>query len=160
MAISDMYNANPSQEPKKTVFAQNVTTEEIPFEEKVKVASLTKDRFFSVLCIRLFFFVLLAADIVWGVYSFCKMVFCLVLSGCFFYKKEVWEASLARAWLSLKRSLVCMLALFVSLFSTGFGIMIACTYFVMYDKEGIDEVVPSSLREHFKEFFKTPQGLD
>jgi hypothetical protein len=49
-----------------------------------------------------------------------------------------------------------MLALLIALLSTGFGIMIACTYFVMYDKEGIDEVVPSSLREHFKEFFKTP----
>jgi hypothetical protein len=156
MAISDMYNANPSEEAKEAVFAGNVTSEPLRFEEKVKVSSLSKDRFFSIVCIRLFFLVLLAADILWGIYSFCKMVFCLVLTGCFFYKKEIWERSLARAWLSLKRSLVCMLALLIALLSTGFGIMIACTYFVMYDKEGIDEVVPSSLREHFKEFFKTP----
>lgn len=156
MAIRDMYNANPSEEIKEPVFVGNISTEKLPFEQKVKLASLSKDRFFSILCIRLFFLVLLVADILWGIYSFCKMIFCLVLSGCFFYKKEVWERSLSRAWLSLRRSLVCMLALFVSLFSTGFGIMIACTYFVMYDKEGIDEVVPSSLRDHFKEFFKTP----
>jgi hypothetical protein len=36
--------------------------------------------------------------------------------------------------------------------------MIACTYFVMYDKEGIEEVVPASLQEQFKEFFQTPAG--
>jgi hypothetical protein len=156
MAIFDMYNAKPNKEIKEPVFAQEVTPDTVSFEDKVKAASFSKDRFFSTACIRLFFLVLLAVDVLWGIYCLFKMVFCLLLSGCFFYKKDVWERSLSRSWLSFKRSLVCALALFVSLFSTGFGIMIACTYFVMYDKEGIDEVVPSSLREYFKEFFHGP----
>jgi hypothetical protein len=124
------------------------------FEQKVRAASISKDRFFSLVCIRIFFALLLLGDIVWGVYNAIKVTFCLILTTCFFYKKELCEQSLSRAWLGLKRSLVCALALFVSLFSTGFGIMIACTYFVMYDKEGIEEVVPACLQDHFKEFFK------
>jgi len=32
--------------------------------------------------------------------------------------------------------------------------MIACTYFMMYDKKGIQEVVPRSLQEQFQEFLK------
>lgn len=156
MAIYDMYNAKPKEEPEEAVFATEINAESVSFEEKVKAASFSKDRIFSIMCIRLFFLVLLFADLFWGIYCICKMAFCLFLSVCFFYKKEVWENSLARAWLSLKRSLVCALALFVSLFSTGFGIMIACTYFVMYDKEGIEEVVPASLQDQFKEFFKGP----
>lgn len=153
-----MYNPEPKEEKKQQVFATEITQETVSFEEKVKAASFSKDRLFSVVCIRLFFLVLLFADLFWGAYCFFKMIFCLLLSACFFYKKEVWERSLSRAWLSFKRSLVCALALFVSLFSTGFGIMIACTYFVMYDKEGIEEVVPASLQEQFKEFFKGPIG--
>ncbi|MBI3236532.1 MAG: hypothetical protein HYZ48_02320 [Chlamydiales bacterium] len=59
-----------------------------------------------------------------------------------------------RMWLTVKRSLVCGLSLFITLFSPAFGIMIACTYFLMYDKTGIEEVVPASLQSQFKEFFK------
>ena len=158
MAVHDMYNIKSKEESSDTVFATEISTDTLTFEEKVKAASFSKDRLFSVVCIRLFFAVLLIADLFWGIYCIFKMVFCLFLSACFFYKKEVWERSLSRAWLSLKRSLVCALALFVSLFSTGFGIMIACTYFVMYDKDGIEEVVPASLQEQFKEFFQTPAG--
>jgi hypothetical protein len=62
------------------------------------------------------------------------------------------------SWLSLKRALVCGLSLFISLFSTGLGVMIACTYFVMYDKEGIEKCVPSSLQNHFQDFFKNSKN--
>jgi hypothetical protein len=58
-----------------------------------------------------------------------------------------------KAWVSLRRSLVCGVSLFIALFNPAFGIMIACTYFLMYDKSGIEEVVPSSLQSQFKEFF-------
>ena len=60
------------------------------------------------------------------------------------------------AWVSLRRSLVCGVSLLIALFSPAFGIMIACTYFLMYDKSGIEEVVPSSLQSQFKEFL--PKG--
>ena len=55
-------------------------------------------------------------------------------------------------WISLRRSLVCGVSLLITLFSPAFGIMVACTYFLMYDKSGIEEVVPVSLQSQFKEF--------
>ena len=133
---------------------QNGARKSPRYKRKSKQAPFQKIGFFRLSVSDFFFLVLLAVDLLWGAYCLCKMIFCLLLSGCFFYKKEVWELSLSKAWISLKRALVCALSLFVSLFSTGFGIMIACTYFVMYDKEGIEEVVPASLQEHFKDFFQ------
>ncbi len=59
-----------------------------------------------------------------------------------------------KAWLSIKRSLACGLALLAAIFSPAFGIMIACTYFLMYDKSGIEEIVPVSLQDQFRDFFK------
>ena len=152
MAMYDKYKS--SSEMESRIFPSERGPEIASIQEKIKASSFSKDRLFSVVCIRFFFLVLLAVDLLWGAYCLCKMIFCLLLSGCFFYKKEVWELSLSKAWISLKRALVCALSLFVSLFSTGFGIMIACTYFVMYDKEGIEEVVPASLQDHFKDFFQ------
>jgi hypothetical protein len=60
-------------------------------------------------------------------------------------------------WTSIKRSFVCALALLVALFSPAFGIMIACTYFLMYDKAGMEEVVPSSIQSQFKDMFQQPK---
>ncbi len=40
----------------------------------------------------------------------------------------------ATARLTIKRALVCGISLFIALFNPAFGIMIACTYFLMYDK--------------------------
>ena len=42
---------------------------------------------------------------------------------------------------------------FVAIFSPSLGIMFSCTYFLMYDKAGIDEIVPSALQDQFKGFF-------
>jgi hypothetical protein len=113
----------------------------------------SKDRLFSSIAARLFFFILLLADIVWGVYS--TILFFLSLSlhliaGCklSFLKKKV-----GRFWLSIKRSFICGISLFVAIFSPALGTMFACTYFLMYDKKGIEEVVPSVLQDQFREFF-------
>jgi len=57
-------------------------------------------------------------------------------------------------WLNLKRAGICGVALVIALFSPSLGIMIACTYFLMYDKAGIQEVVPTSLQDQFKDFLK------
>ena len=85
-------------------------------------------------------------------------LFSLSLIGIVFSfgKARYFYALNSHAWVSLRRSLVCGVSLFIALFSPAFGIMIACTYFLMYDKSGIEEVVPSSLQSQFKEFF--PKG--
>jgi hypothetical protein len=112
-----------------------------------------KDRLFSSITARLLFFLLFIADVFWGLYSF---LFCLMLSVavlCTFCKVACFKEVACSYWLSLKRASVCGISLFLALFSPSFGIMIACTYFLMYDKKGLEEVIPSSLQAQFKEFF-------
>jgi hypothetical protein len=111
--------------------------------------SLKRDRFFSSLAARLFFFILLLGDLCWLVFS----LFLFSLNGVFSLITFSHYTPFKRAYLSLKRATVCALSLMIALFSPAFGIMIACTYFLMYDKKGIEEVVPASLQDQFKEFF-------
>ena len=114
-----------------------------------------RDRLFSTLVARLFFFLLLVADIAWIAYS--VILFSLSLLGYLltFCKFPFFKESASGFWISVKRSFVCGVSLFLALFSPAFGIMVACTYFLMYDKAGIEEVVPASLQAQFKEFFKS-----
>lgn len=118
--------------------------EEDSVREEVKIVE--KGRLFSALAARFFFVLLLVADLIWTCYALTRFLFAL-LGGP--YLKKLRE----RAWVSLRRSLVCGVSLFIATFHPAFGIMIACTYFLMYDKTGIEEVVPSSLQSQFKEFF-------
>jgi|JI9StandDraft_2_1071091.scaffolds.fasta_scaffold247539_2 hypothetical protein len=115
--------------------------------------SLSKDRFFSALAARFFFFLLLLADILWGIYS----VSIFMIKGglvCFTLGRvPLIRKSCARSYLNTKRSVVCGLALFIALFSPALGIMFSCMYFLMYDKNGVNEVVPTSLKEQFQDIF-------
>src|SRR5579871_3823162 len=145
MAIYDIFNAEKSSLDYAAV------------EEKQEVVStetpLKRSRFFSSLAARLFFLLLLAGDFLWAGYSLLLFLFGavgqLVTGSKVCYFKDVRE----NAWISLRRSLVCGVCLFIALFSPAFGILVACTYFLMYDKSGIEEVVPASLQSQFKEFF-------
>jgi hypothetical protein len=76
-----------------------------------------------------------------------------------FFKSPLFFAQVNKACVSVRRAFVCGLSLIVALFSPAFGIMVACTYFLMYDKAGIEEVVPRSLQEQFKEFFRAKDTL-
>lgn len=111
-----------------------------------------KDQIFSGIATRLFFLLLVAADLLWVCYAIVQMSVCafgyLVTAG----RVNGFKTFSEKAWVALRRSLVCGVSLIVALFSPSFGIMIACTYFLMYDKTGIEEVVPSSLQSQFREF--------
>ncbi len=113
-----------------------------------------RDRFFSSLTARLFFLLLLIADILWFFYAAALFVMSGVLRLALLSKVSFLNDLNARMWLTIKRALVCGLSLLITLFSPTFGIMIACTYFLMYDKTGIEEVVPASLQSQFKELFR------
>ena len=143
MAIYDIFEFDRSGE-------EQSVQEEVSQEPQVPSADLKpRDRFFSSLIARLFFLLLLIADILWFIYAAILFVISSILALIpFFHRLR------SKMWLSIKRSLVCGLSLFVTLFSPAFGVMIACTYFLMYDKAGIEEVIPSSLQSQFKEFFK------
>lgn len=125
-----------------------------PVVASEKPAPSQKDRFFSSLTARLLFLVLLIADVLWAAYSFSLVALTLLINGLTFFKLSSPVSCLKKRWIALKRSAVCGVALLVSLFSPALGIMIACTYFLMYDKTGIEEVVPASLQDQFQEFLK------
>ncbi len=113
----------------------------------------TRDRFFSSLAARLFFLLLLGGNLLWTCYALIRLSFSLIGRLLTADKVAVFKSIGEKAWVSLLRSLICGVSLFFALFSPAFGIMIACTYFLMYDKSGIQEVIPSSLQSQFKEFF-------
>ena len=108
--------------------------------------------FFSSLAARVFFFLLLLGDLLWLLYALTLLLLSSVGSLLTFSKVKTWTQLRANAILTLKRALVCAVSLFIALFSPAFGIMIACTYFLMYDPGGVEQVVPSSLQAQFKEF--------
>ncbi len=107
---------------------------------------------FSCIAARLFFLLLFLADLFWCLYS-CA-IFCVTGALSLVFRAPLVRKAAKKAWISVKRSLVCGLALLVALFSPAFGIMVACTYFLMYDKAGMEEVVPSSLQAQFKDLFR------
>ena len=117
-----------------------------------EVLSSGKDRFFSSLTARILFFLLLVADLCWGFFAFCMVLITGPLNLLTGRKIGLLKRMSRKYWIALKRSGICGVSLFISLFSPALGIMIACTYFLMYDKSGIEEVVPSSLQSQFKEF--------
>jgi hypothetical protein len=132
--------------------------ERVPYiEEQVAPAtevtgSTPRDQIFSATAARLFFLLLLAADILWAAYSLTLLAISLAGYALTGGKVERFKSLCEKSWISLRRSLVCGVSLLIALFHPAFGIMIACTYFLMYDKTGIDEVIPTSLQSQFKEF--------
>lgn len=128
----------------------DVLKKEPKLEEK---STASWEPFFSSLCARFFFLLLMAFDILWLSYVLFKLTIYVLLHVSFFGTSETIRGRLVKNWISLKRALICALSLFLALFSPAFGIMVGCTYFLMYDKQGIEEVVPSSLREQFKDLF-------
>lgn len=110
-----------------------------------------KEKLLSALLARSLFFLLLLADLAWGSFALFKYMLGCTIRLLTLNRKG--RAFCQRQTLTLKRSSVCSLALLASLFSPSVGILFGCTYFMVFDKEGIDEVVPQSLRAQFEEFF-------
>lgn len=110
-----------------------------------------KDAFFSAFFARMFFLCLLGADALWGAFSIVLFVVKLALNIITLFHVKPLVKSLKRSFLAIKRSIVCFIALTIALISPALGIMFSCMYFLMYDKNGVDEIVPSSLKSHFKE---------
>ena len=107
---------------------------------------------FATIAARLFFFILLITDVFWGCYTLTLLLLSLPFNALTAFKVHKLTRFLKKRYLNLKRSAICCVALIVSLFSPALGTMIACSYFLMYDKEGIQEVVPSVLQDQFQEF--------
>jgi hypothetical protein len=158
MAIYDFSKAdknelNASTLRKHASFEEEEFSTEPEMAETLQSTAKTRDRFFSSFAARLFFLLLLGGSLLWTCYAFFRLSFTLIGRLLTADRMSFFKSTGEKAWVSLRRSLVCGVSLFLALFSPAFGIMIACTYFLMYDKSGIEEVIPSSLQSQFKEFF-------
>ncbi|MGL4539858.1 MAG: hypothetical protein ACRCU0_02640 [Candidatus Rhabdochlamydia sp.] len=123
-------------------------------EELVDKPLKQKDRIFSAILARLFFVLLFLGNCLWIVYALLLFTLSGVGILLSFGKVKIFSKLNVTAYLTIKRAMVCGISLFIALFNPAFGIMVACTYFLMYDKSGIEEVIPSSLQSQFSEFFK------
>ncbi len=145
MAIYELFD-----QEKKESFTETFEHVEEKFEKKEG-----KRHFFSTLVTRFCFLLLLIADAAWLVYNILLIFIATLLVLLSGGKSAACKKMFFRAALHLRRSVVCGLSLFIGLFSPPFGIMVACTYFLMYDKAGMEEVVPAPLQAQFKDIFKT-----
>lgn len=152
MAIYEIFDGEKGDAAGDESLTQGELFEHLEGFDEGKTASL-KDRLLSTVFARFFFLVLLIADLLWGVYVVSMLVVSGILYFCSGFKSTFFKTLFAKKFLSLKRFFVCGLSLLVALFSPALGVMFACTYFLMYDKKGIDEIVPGILQSQFKEFF-------
>jgi hypothetical protein len=156
MAIYDLPKAEKSELKTSPVPKVQYTEEESSaaseMSEAIQSAAIKKGQLFSAIAARVFFFLLFVADILWAVYALLILTYSLIGLLCSGGKVPHFKTFSEKYWIALRRSLVCGVSLLIALFSPAFGIMVACTYFLMYDKSGIEEVVPESLQSQFKEF--------
>jgi hypothetical protein len=117
----------------------------------IQAPSSKKDAFLSAFFARTFFLCLLIVDTLWAGLSLVMTCVKLCLNVFTLFKSKRLVKSLKKSLLALRRSFVCFIALFIAIISPALGIMFSCMYFLMYDKNGVDEIVPSSLKGHFKE---------
>jgi len=138
------------EEVKKETF-----TETFEHQETTQQKSESRGHLFSTIVTRFCFLLLLVADSLWVVYNI--LVLLLATTGLMLSagKNSFFKRILKKSGLHFRRSVTCGLSLFIGLFSPPFGIMVACTYFLMYDKAGMEEVVPAPLQAQFKDIFKT-----
>ena len=141
MPIIDISDVKEAEDPVLETFS------EIPSEN-------SRDRFFSSITARILFLLLLIGNVAWAVWTLAKMAIFIPLFFLTFGKSNRIKQSLQKGWISMKRAGVCGISLVIALFSPALGIMVACTYFLMYDKSGIQEVVPRSLQDQFQDFLK------
>src|SRR3990167_5512842 len=154
MAIYNIFDQVEKQRPRGKMDPKIRTRENSPYiDEHLLAKSGDSSSLFSRVAARFFFFILLLADVAWMVYSFVTFVIKGSIHLMLLMKLKPLARSLTRTGLNLRRSLVCLIALFVALFSPALGIMFSYMYFLMYDREGVDEVVPTSLKEQFDEMF-------
>ncbi len=126
--------------------SSSIDREEIPKGQRHRL-----DRFLSAITARLFFIFLFFADMLWGIYALAMFSFFLLLNTVTLYRSKILISKLQSAFLSIKRFIICAFSLIIAIFSPSLGILFSCMYFMLYDRKGIEEVVPSSLREQFED---------
>ena len=152
MPIYDIndYRKKLNQEPKK-----NITIDTKAFYSRFEALKRQNDQpgVGTKLSTRLFFGFLLVLNTIWIAAAFLAFLVFQVLGLLTLYCPKGLMAFIQKINKNLKRSAVCWISLLIAIFNPALGIMFSCMYFMMYDRMGIEEIVPPSLREQFKEFF-------
>jgi hypothetical protein len=113
-----------------------------------------KDRLFSLVFIRLFFLLLFFFDLIWFSLSLPYLLFWSLNVLFTLGKIPSFKEEMKRQAIIVRRSLSLLFTLFLSVLNPNLGILVTCTYFLIYDKAGIERVVSSSLRDQCRGFFK------
>ncbi len=130
-------------------------------ESEAREESITFLRSFSsFMYTRLCILFLLGLDMIWLSFLLCKMTIYTFLQIVFIGTSSTLKIGLMKSFVSIRRSLVCGFCLLISFFSPALGIMVGCAYFLMYDKSGIEEVVPNVLKKQFGELLSLHQEKD
>ncbi len=129
----------------------DVCSEEKKKSEIVLKSTISLRSFFSYLYTRLCILCLLGLDAIWLVFLLGKVAVYGVLQIVCLGSSATLQAGLMKGCASIRRALVCGLCLLISLLSPALGIMVGCAYFLMYDKSGVEEIVPSILKKQFGE---------
>lgn len=122
--------------------------------EKLSMEKEASSSLFSKVSARLFFFLLFLADTVWLISSLLQLTLSALATLITYGKVQKVRQFMLKKWLAVKRAFSCFFALFMALFSPALGTMFACSYFLMFDKKGVDEIVPYVLQDQIKEFMQ------
>ncbi|MCB1107241.1 MAG: hypothetical protein KDK76_04010 [Chlamydiia bacterium] len=155
MAIYDIFEHVERQKEMGEKIDLSTHISDLTLNDQVKPPD-EKGSLFATIAASLFFFMLLITCVGWGILTLIFLVSAAPTHFLTFFKIYKLKTFISRRYLNLKRSAICFIALLVALFSPALGTMIACSYFLMYDKKGIKEVVPSILQDQFNEFFNPP----
>lgn len=128
--------------------------------ESKKESAMFLRSFSSFMYTRLCILFLLCLDVIWFGFLFCKMTIYTFLQILFVWSSTSFKESFIKSCISIRRSLVCGVCLILSFFSPALGIMVGCAYFLMYDKNGIEEVVPNVLKKQFGELLSFHREKD
>lgn len=141
--------------PTIDIFSEEKKESEIVVKNTISLRS-----FFSCLYTRLCILCFLGLDALWLTFLVGKVVLYGVLQiGCLGSSSSLQEG-LIKGCTSIRRSLVCGLCLLISFLSPALGIMVGCAYFLMYDKSGVEEIVPSVLKKQFGELLSIHKEKD
>ena len=115
---------------------------------------LTYHRLISSFSIRFFLLFLWLINFLWIIQSVCLSLLYLLAMLCSWRKRKIFREQSKKKGLALRRSIACAVALFLAFVNPSFGILVGCTYFLMYDKAGVEDVLPSSLQKQCRNLFK------
>jgi hypothetical protein len=138
----------------------DVFAEEKKESEVTEKSSTFFRSFYSFMSTRFCVLFFLVLDVAWFIFSLSKMMLYTLLHVVFIGSSSVLKNSLIKSCTSTRRSLVCGLCLLLSLCSPALGVMVGCAYFLMYDKTGIEEIVPNTLKKQFKELLSVHKEND